>query len=117
MPKSDTRKNLAARPIARTDKTHKEKVWYKQHLTGGKLQKEQKVQPFKEKLPKEQKIQPSNGKLQKEQKVQPFNGGIAAKKTKEVESKSKYRILKGTREPPTVQELQQIAADIKRGVY
>jgi len=86
-------------------------------LTGSKLHKEQRAQPFKDKLHKEQKVQPSNGKLQKEQKVQPLNGGIAAKKTKELEGKSKFRILKGTREPPTVQELQQIAADIKRGVY
>jgi len=89
--KSGTSKNLAARPPAQTDRTHKEKVWYKQHLTGGKLHKDQKIQPF--------------------------SGGITAKKTKEVESKSKFRILKGTRQPPTVQELQQIAADIRRGVY
>ncbi|KAI2487243.1 hypothetical protein Ptr902_01376 [Pyrenophora tritici-repentis] len=87
----DTSKKVAARPTARTDRTQKEKVWYKQHLTGGKLHKDQKLQPF--------------------------THGIMVKKTKEVENQSKFKILKGTRQPPTVQELQQIAADIRRGIY
>jgi hypothetical protein len=39
-----------------------------------------------------------------------------AKKIKEMESLAKIKIMK-SKQPPSVEELQQIAADIRRGVY
>ena len=45
------------------------------------------------------------------------NDGIVARKIKEMENLSKIKLLKGNKQPPTVEELQQIAADIRRGVY
>jgi hypothetical protein len=43
-------------------------------------------------------------------------GGVA-KKIKEMESLAKIRVMRSAKQPPTVEELQQIAADIRRGVY
>jgi hypothetical protein len=34
-----------------------------------------------------------------------------------MENLSRIKLLKGNKQPPTVEELQQIAADIRRGVY
>jgi hypothetical protein len=42
---------------------------------------------------------------------------MVARKIKEMENISKVKLLKGNKQPPTVEELQQIAADIRRGVY
>ncbi|KAG9196114.1 hypothetical protein G6011_01235 [Alternaria panax] len=50
-------------------------------------------------------------------KTRPSNDGIVARKIKEVESLSRIKLLKGDKQPPTVEELQQIAADIRRGLY
>ncbi|KAH6843928.1 hypothetical protein B0T12DRAFT_457993 [Alternaria alternata] len=50
-------------------------------------------------------------------KTRPFNDGIVARKIKEMENLSRIKLLKGNKQPPTVEELQQIAADIRRGVY
>jgi hypothetical protein len=43
-------------------------------------------------------------------------GGNVAKKIKEMEGLAKIKV-KLAKQPPTVEELQQIAADIRRGVY
>jgi hypothetical protein len=50
-------------------------------------------------------------------KTRPSNDGIVARKIKEMENLSRIKLLKGNKQPPTVEELQQIAADIRRGVY
>jgi hypothetical protein len=34
-----------------------------------------------------------------------------------MESLARIRVMKSAKQPPTVEELQQIAADIRRGVY
>jgi hypothetical protein len=44
-------------------------------------------------------------------------GGNVAKKMKEMESLAKIKLMKSAKQPPSVEELQQIAADIRRGVY
>ncbi|KAH6866460.1 hypothetical protein BKA58DRAFT_205080 [Alternaria rosae] len=49
--------------------------------------------------------------------TRPPKNGKVARKIKEMESLSKIKLLKGNKQPPTVEELQQIAADIRRGVY
>ena len=43
-------------------------------------------------------------------------GGNVAKKIKEMEGLAKIRVMKLAKHPPTVEEVQQIAADIRRGV-
>jgi hypothetical protein len=44
-------------------------------------------------------------------------GDNVAKMIKEMESLAKIKMMKSAKQPPTVEELQQIAADIRRGVY
>lgn len=51
------------------------------------------------------------------QETRPSNNGIVAKKITDMENLSRIKILKSKKQPPTMEELQQIAADIRRGVY
>ncbi|KAL1793508.1 hypothetical protein ACET3X_008490 [Alternaria dauci] len=50
-------------------------------------------------------------------RTRPSDHGNVARKIKEMESRSIIKPMKGNKQPPTVEELQQIAADIRKGVY
>ncbi|KAF1832760.1 hypothetical protein BDW02DRAFT_580937 [Decorospora gaudefroyi] len=47
----------------------------------------------------------------------PRQEGIVVRKVKEMENTPKTKVLKASKQPPTVEELQQIAADIRKGMY
>jgi hypothetical protein len=86
-------------PSIRADVLHREKALPAQQSTGGKPSLDGHTQ---------QRSVP---------KARPSNNGIVARKIKDMESLSKIKLLKGNKQPPTVEELQQIAADIRRGIY
>ncbi|KAI4640685.1 hypothetical protein J4E93_008275 [Alternaria ventricosa] len=87
------------RPTARADVLHRDRTRPAQQPTSGRPSLE--------------------GHLQQRgiPKTRPTKNGLVARKIKEMESLSKIKLLKGNKQPPTVEELQQIASDIRRGVY
>jgi hypothetical protein len=64
--------------------------------------------------------QPGSDEQTKQRKTQakrPYGYGNVAKRVRDMEIMSKSKVAKGAKEPPTVEELQQIVADIRRGLY
>lgn len=86
----------SAQPSARADVSYRQKSKHAQRSSGGTHDKHPQLR-------------------QKDARA-PYHGSVA-KKIRDVENLSKITLLKGNKQPPTVEELQQIAADIRRGVY
>jgi hypothetical protein len=92
-------KQTSEQPRIRADVLHRERALPAQQSSSGR--------PSLDRQPKQPSVS----------KTRPSNNGIVARKMKEMENLSRIRLVKGNQQPPTVEELQQIAADIRRGVY
>ena len=95
----EKRKQISEQPRVRADVIHRERALPVQQASSSR--------PSLDGLSQQRNVP----------KTRPSNDGIVARKIKEMESLSKIKLLKGNKQPPTVEELQQIAADIRRGVY